>query len=205
MDYSLTVTRALGFAGYGPREDIVGPYMGGSTAFVGGLVQFVFGFFGPLIMALAIGFVCLQLFDIEFGQFSNNYIRIFFGLSFFLHAVLLISALAGGKILAIPVIVISQIVTLIQIMAALSLLQIWTGYEDIDGTLLFKYREWVLTALASLPFDLEGWTGAAVQTVEQNGKVAAEQAYKFGYDVAVYIVGALVMGIFGFGGRRGTA
>lgn len=189
--YQAVLSKIVGFVGAGPREDLVFGYRGAlqSSANVGGVV---FQLFGPLIVAFLAGLLFVGLFQVEFGQFSNWYIRIIFTLSILLHIVLLFAASAHMGFGGVLLVVFSFVFTVLQILAALSLVQTIMGVGSVEGTLLHTYREFILHIVELFRGkDISDETRAAA------GDGVNKFVYKYSYDVFVQIGAAIVLGVLG--------
>ncbi|WP_411818010.1 hypothetical protein [Hyphococcus sp. DH-69] len=183
--YQQLLSRAIGFAGAGPREDLLlGTHRGLDSSVRSGVVNIGFQIFGPLIVAFFAGLIFVGAMQVEFSQFSNWYIRIIFSISILFHLLLLFAY--GGRMgfWGIALVLVSFAFTVLQILAALSLVQLVLGVELKDGSLLQQYRDLVLNAVTLF--------GMETRLDEQIGQVG-KLAYKVSYDLLVQVGAGLVL------------
>ena len=187
--YDMMLSKIVGFTGAGPRKDLFFSHnsdLSGSAKTGGSLAGTVFQIFGPLIVAFLLGLLFVGFFQVEFSQFSNWYIRIIFTISILMHLVLLFALARELGLWGVLLVIVSFAFTVLQILAALSLVQMVLGVELLDGSLLQNYRGFILNIAHYF-----GANSVGSGQIEQVGGAV----YKYSYDVGVQLGSAAVLAV----------
>lgn len=194
MDFYRTlIASIIGAGGIGPREDVLGPYSRAAASrppVPGGPIL---GIFGPFIMASIFGVAFVVIGQTDFTSFSNTYIKIVFGLSFILHALLIIGFIGAGNLVAVGAGVFSFCLMAIQVLASLSILQALLGTPSSEDMLLAQYRTFIADLLPGIGSN--AGDQAAGETLLRHGGAVL-------YDVGIAVIAGLILWVIGVGGRR---
>lgn len=186
--YRTLIASLVGASGIGPREDVLGPYSRAAASKPS--IPPLLGILGPFIMASVFGVAFVVIGQTDFTTFSNTYIKIVFGLSFVLHALLIVGYLGAGNLLAVLVAVFSFCLMALQVLASLSILQALLGTPSSEDMLLAQYR----SAIAGIVPGLGSTVGDG-ETMLRHGKAIA-------YDIGIAVIAGLILWMIGVGGRR---
>ncbi|MEM9705114.1 MAG: hypothetical protein AAF850_03445 [Pseudomonadota bacterium] len=189
--YAENLSNLVSLSGFGPDAGYAAAGGAKALRLRAGPVGVVIRSFGPFATAVVLSLFFVIVLGIDFGSFSNWYIRILFSLSLILHATMLASIAQApredvNKPLAFALVIGSFVFTIMQVIAALSLVEFWTGYTGPADTLLQGYRSFIAGLFQA--FAASEQAGAA--------------AYRFVYDVAVLVVSGLILGLLGVNRRK---